>query len=189
MGKFILTEEEKSYIQSLYNLSEQTQNHTVKEIQELLHKYGYGEECGPADGKYGLKTANALSLYLKDKKAGTLRVQSSGTASDSTDTSTPEATTPSEEELEVSKIEKQLNGVSAEEVKKGNENSEKVVQANKNMKKNSRPECRGIAANARYFNRKGISIGDSGMNKEVLSYCLNTYMKRGEKKIRQWAGL
>lgn len=83
MGKFILTEEEKSYIQSLYNLSEETENRSVLDIQNLLHKSGYGEECGPADGKYGPKTANAIALYLKDKKAGTLRVQSSGTSSDS----------------------------------------------------------------------------------------------------------
>ena len=185
MGRFIITEEEKSYIQSLYRLNEQTENHSVEEIQTFLNSQNEKYNCGTVYGRYGPKTANALSLYLADKKAGTIApppVSGQETASS-------EATTPSEEESEVSKIEKQLNGVSTEEVKKGNENSEKVVQANKNMKKNSRPECRGIAANARYFNRKGISIGDSGMNKEVLSYCLNTYMKRGEKKIRQWAGL
>lgn len=185
MGRFIITEEEKSYIQSLYRLNEQTENHSVEEIQTFLNSQNEKYNCGTVDGRYGPKTANALSLYLADKKAGTIApppVSGQETASS-------EATTPSEEESEVSKIEKQLNGVSAEEVKKDNEESQKRIKANQDMKKSSRKDCRGHAASARYWMRKGFSFEDSAMNKEVLSYCLNTYMKRGEKKTRQWAGI
>lgn len=182
MGRFILTEEEKSYIQSLYGLNEQTENHSLEEIQTFLNSQNEKYHCGTVDGRYGPKTANALSLYLADKKAGTIApppVSGQETASDSS----------SAEESEVSKIEKQLNGVSAQEVSDSSKKSSENVMIAKNMKKDSRKDCRIMVANARYSNRKNISIENSGINKEALSYCLNTYMRRGEEKVKQWAGL
>lgn len=170
MGRFIITEEEKSYIQSLYNLSEQTQNHTVKEIQELLHKYGYGEECGPADGRYGPKTANALSLYLADKKAGTLRKpqQSTTNTDDQSNTASDsaEATTP--EDKAVERVEQQLANSDANTV----EDQIKQLEAASGAQP-TKDQCVRLIAAASVGIKKGVQLKQDQLN--TLGQCYNSY--------------
>lgn len=168
MGKFILTEEEKSYIQSLYNLNEQTENRSVEDIQKLLHKMGYGKECGPVDGKYGSKTANAITLYLKDKKAGTLRVQSSGTASDST--------TPEDKEMERVALEKEKS--TAEDLEKDLEQLKDAIS-----KQPTKEKCIELIASA----KAGIKVGAKLTDTSTLGQCFNSYnfIGDGSSKVKR----
>ena len=162
MGRFIITEEEKSYIQSLYNLNEQeeVQNYTVKQLQELLHSRGYGDLVGKVDGLYGPKTLNALKTYMADKKAGTLR-QASGQ-----ETASSEATTP--EDKEVERVEQELANSDANTV----EDQIKQLEAASGAQP-TKEQCVRLIAAASVGIKKGVQLKQDQLN--TLGQCYNSY--------------
>jgi len=175
MSRFILTEEDKRYIQSLYNINEQNEKRSVLDIQNELKEKGF--DPGPLDGKWGPKTAKACLAYLNREKVD---VDSTQTASDSAE---------KQDEVEIDKKDRENENKKPEEVQKEASRLTNMIRSAKEQKKKTRKPCRELVGNARTLRNQGITFQESTMNKDILSYCLNTYRKRGEGELRDWAGI
>lgn len=167
MGRFIITEEEKSYIQSLYNLNEQTNNYTLKQVQALLKQKGYdlgtsGTNRDGVDGQYGVKTATALLDFLnKQNNQSTNSDDQSNTASDSAEATTPE-------DKAVERVEQQLANSDANTV----EDQIKQLEAASGAQP-TKDQCVRLIAAASVGIKKGVQLKQDQLN--TLGQCYNSY--------------
>lgn len=171
MSRFILTEEDKRYIQSLYNINEQNEEKSVLGIQKRLKELGF--DPGPLDGKWGPKTAAAYEAFLKYKKDG---VSSDETASDSAEK--PET-----------KEDKQMERIALEKEKSTAEELERQIKelnaANSNQP--SKEQCTELIASAKVGIKKGVKLTDTS----TLGQCFNSYnfIGGGSNKVKKHYGL
>jgi len=171
MSKFILTEEEKKYIQSLYNINEQNEKRSVLDIQNELKEKGF--DPGPLDGKWGPKTAKACLAYLNREKVD---VDSTQTASDS-------AEKPATEE------DKQMERIALEKEKSTAKDLEQDLNQLKTAITNqpTKEQCIELIATAKVGIKKGVKLTDTS----TLGQCFNSYnfIGGGSNKVKKHYGL
>jgi len=188
MYKFILTEDDKSYIKGLYNINEESDSFTLKQVQELLLQRGLDLGKTGVDGNYGPKTAAALVNALTSQtKISPMKPKEAKPIQTQTTQSTPQLQ--KQDEVEINKKDKENENKKPQEIQNEASRLANIIKSASQEKKDARKPCIDLVGNARTLRRKGITFQNSTMDKEILSYCLNTYKKVGEDKLRNWAGI
>jgi len=178
MSRFILTEEDKRYIQSLYNINEQNEEKSVlgiqKRLKELARELDKPDlDPGPLDGKWGSKTAAAYEAFLKSRKDGT----------DSTQTASDSAEKPATEE------DKQMERIALEKEKSTAKDLEQDLNQLKTAITNqpTKEQCIELIATAKVGIKRGVKLTDTS----TLGQCFNSYnfIGGGSNMVKKHYGL
>jgi len=184
MYKFILTEDDKSYIKGLYNINEESDSFTLKQVQELLLQRGLDLGKTGVDGNYGPKTAAALVNALTSQtKISPMKPKEAKPIQTQTTQSTPQLQKPETEE------DKQMERIALEKEKSTAKDLEQDLNQLKTAITNqpTKEQCTELIATAKVGIKKGVKLTDTS----TLGQCFNSYnfIGGGSNKVKKHYGL